>query len=92
MYILLEGFHIDKQGTKVDDMAANVEIEEFVKSVHLLVGKNANKVLKKYANMLCQGYVARFPGCVFETLKRPQGKEILPQKWIDLVELGRQER
>ena len=83
---------MDKDGNMIDNMAANVELEEFVKSITLLVGKNANKVLKKYANMLCQGYVARFPGCVFENMKRPDGHDILPQKWIDLVELGRQER
>ena len=83
---------MDKDGNMIDDMAANVELEEFVKSVQLLVGKNANKVLKKYASMLCQGYVARFPGCVLEIMKRPEGHDILPQKWIDLVELGRQER
>ena len=69
-----------------------MEIEEYVKSVQMLVGKNAPNLLKIYANMLCQGYIARFPGCQFEILKRPQGKEILPQNWIDLIQMGREER
>ena len=30
VYIFLEGFHVSKDGAKVDDMAASVEIEEIV--------------------------------------------------------------
>ena len=49
-------------------MAANVEIEEVIQGVQLLIGKYADEGLKKYANMLCQGYAKRFEGCAFEVL------------------------